>query len=559
MVALEKFKELPGPLSLDTETNREPGDRCRMELFSVAAKKKGKVIGGAYPVDRFDEFWDSNKRKLLVFHNAKYDLQVLKAHGKKIDRISFEDTMIMASLLDETRRKGLKELRVSVLGKKDRDKWEDVDKQDIQKYKEYAKEDAIDTLELYYAFFPEIVVQGLEVVYDLEKAVIYPTIEMEYYGIKVDRKLLLSQKALLEEYIEEIYKKIIEKVGFEINLRSSKQMQDLFFSKLGYSPLEEWRNKTGYSVAVGVLEYMSRDRNAPVVQDIAGRMLRHRKYSKLQSAFVLPILDKLDSKDYLRASFNGQGTVTGRFSSSGPNLQQISRDEFVEGDLDTHLRSIFICEPDEYLLGSDYSQIELRVAAELSRDKAMIKAFLAGVDIHQRTADLVSCSRSHAKTLNFGVLYGMGPGAFSLATGISFEEAREYISKFWREYHGLEAFFDSACKEVMRHGYVRTMSGRKRRFFGVFDEAVKRRVVNTIVQGTAADLIKLAMVYAYKNMDNSLCRFGMQVHDELVMVTKDSYAEEAMEILRYSMEKVISTLIPLRSVPKLGFKWSEIK
>jgi len=513
MIDLKEFIQYP-LLAIDFETANTGdegesaigthGDNKKIEIFSVAAKKGNKIIGGAYPEDQWDSFWRRIKTKTIVFHNAKFDLAVIKARGIDIHLIKFEDTLIMAHLLDESRTKKLKELRRLVLGKPARTAWVDVNKENRKEYFEYAKLDAIDTLELYYDFRSQITAEDLEVVYELEKQVVFPTLEMEYYGIKLDLDLLVKQDIMLTNFMDDIQSRIDGALGQKLlgeliptktikkqtekkslNISSHKQMQHLFYGKLGYPRREEWRTKTGFSINAVVLDIISKDRHKEhkVARKLAEMIVRWRLYEKTQNSFTKPFLQKKDGKGYIFGSFNSSGTKTGRFSASRPNLEQIKRDPFIEGDMDTNLRSLFICEEDEYLIGADYSQIELRVMAELSKDPIMCKAFLDGMDIHQTTADAIHCSRDEAKTINFGTSYGMGSQGFSNQTGISIRKARGFIEAYWRKYSRLFQFFNDIKKSAAQVGYVRSISGRKRRFYERFDGSAARQATNHPVQG----------------------------------------------------------------------------
>ena len=388
-------------LALDFETN----ETLNMVIFSVAGKNKNKIISGAYESNEFKTFWNLYHDKLLVFHNAKFDLTVLKTEGYDFEKVQFEDTMIMAHLLDENRRKALKELRQTVLGKPARLEWKDIDKTNIKEYLEYAEADAIDTIELYFDMKEQITAEGLETAYAIEKRVIYPTIDMGYYGCKIDVELIDFQNALLGTEIDELEKKIYKEAGYEFNLRSTKQVQKLFYEDLKYPPRKYWATKTGFSTAVGVLQVLSKDIRYSRVKLCAESLLLHRKYTKLLSAFGLSLKKKLRDNQRIYPSFNAVGTVTGRYSCSDPNLQQIPKEEFYKGDLKTHLRSLFIADKGKKLVTADYSQIELRLMAALSRDVRMCKAYVNKEDLHQVTADLLYLSRNAAKTLNFMIGY----------------------------------------------------------------------------------------------------------------------------------------------------------
>lgn len=555
-VAFDAFKDSK-VVSLDFETGQGKGKYLSAELFSVATYKKGKKVAVAMAADRLKEFWEKNKMadKTLVFHNAKFDLQVLKAEGFNIDNIKFEDTLVMAHLIDETMRKGLKDLRVTALLKPKRPKWKDIDKSNTAEYLQYSKEDAEDTIDLYKLYYPQIKKEDLSVVYNLELEAIRPVIEMEFYGLKVDLPLLDKQDDMLLGFITDLEASLTRVNAGPLNCNSTKQMQALFFGKLGVTPLNSWRTKTGFSTNVQVLDYL-KDKKG-VIGATAQLVLDHRKYAKLRSSFTQG-LKKRQVDGYIYPSFNTTGTVTGRLSGSDPNLHQIPRNEYISGDLDTHIRSAFICEEDEYIITADYSQVELRLMAELSGDKNLCQVFKENIDVHQRTADLIGSDRQTAKGLNFGIGYGMGGHSFAHKTGIPVSEALMFIDSFWTNYSELASFMDFMKENVRRVGYLRTISGRKRRF-KYFDDGVARQVMNTVIQGSAADLIKMAMIKIYRNMDRSRARLCMNVHDEISTISKRDYAEECKEIMKYSMETAIPTSIPMTATIFIGKRWSENK
>lgn len=557
VIAFDAFKDC-SVLALDFETNMAKGKNLSAEIFGVAAYKKNKMLSVSYTADRLDEFWEKNKMpgKTIVYHSAKFDLQVLKAEGFNIDNIKFEDTLLMAHLIDERLRKGLKELRVTALGKEPRANYKAIDKEDIDEFMLYNKLDAEDTIDLYKLYYPMIKKEDLSVVYALEKALVRPLIDMEYDGIKVDLDLLDKQDVMLGDFIDEIEESMTKmNSGMPLNCNSTKQLQVLFFQKLGVEPLNAWRTKTGYSTNVQVLSILAT--RGGEVGASAQLVMEHRRFSKLRNTFTQGLKTK-HVNGYIYPSFNATGTVTGRLSCSDPNLHQIPRTEYIEGDLDTHIRSAFICEKDEYLITADYSQIELRMMAELSGDKNLCSVFREGIDVHQRTADLIGSTRQEAKALNFGIGYGMGANSFAQATKISIHAALKFIDAFWNNYGELASFMEKMKKNVKRVGYLRTISGRKRRF-NYYDDSVARQTMNTVIQGSSADILKMAIVKIYNNIDRLLARLVMNVHDEISVISKRVYAEECKEIMKYSMENAIPTSVPLTADPVIGRRWSENK
>ena len=571
-------------IALDFETgddkyeDEEAGSKGSvMTLFSIAGMVSGRKYSSAYLPSQFKPFFKKNKGKRFVFHNAKFDLQVMLTEGIDIWNLVFEDTLIMAHLLDENRRKGLKQLRVSELGLPERAAWGAVDKKNLKEYMEYAQADADDTLELYHKFRPLIAEEDLEVAYALEKAVLYPVIDMETHGVKIDVALLKEQDEKLGKRVEEIYHEIVGTIGYEINLSSPKQVADLFFNILRYPPQESWRGKTGYSTAEAVLVAISKD-SSPQHADakhIAELLLDHRTYKKLKTSFTSSLLSKLQENGYIYPSFNSVGTVTGRFSASNPNLQQVPGAAFDhlkdakgnyllddEGkkieDPRCHIRSLFIVEEDEYLMTVDYSQIELRMMAELSRDRTMCNAFIGGADLHQVTASALGIDRKHAKTLNFGIGYGMSATGFSANTGLPMHMAQRFINGFWKTYPGLYKFAQYLDNMALSNGFLRSVSGRKRRFYQMGGN-VHTTALNFVVQGSSADVMKAAMIAVWKSMDRSKARMIMQVHDELSFAVKRGYENEMKEIVQYHLENTIKTMVPLIAEPHIGLRWSESK
>ncbi len=544
-----------------------------MELFSVSCLSGKKAVGYSGLPDEFPEFWDILKDLELIFHNAKADFKVLSKLGIDVHSFKFQDTMVMAHLIDETRRKGLKDLRVSELGKPKREEWKDIDKTDILAYKAYSTEDAIDTLELYYKIKDLIAEEELETVYDLERATIYPILMMELSGVMIDKELLVYQDTYLRELIDEIEVDIKGKTQNQaLNLRSTKQLQELFYANLRYPPLKHWKTKTGYSTGKEVLEHIAKDKQHKQAAEIASGIVKHRKYTKLHGSFIVNLADRVMPDGRVYGNFNSVGTATGRFSANDPNLQQVPRKAFAfemddqgnlilddEGskveDLATHLRSLFIAPPGKKLLTLDFSQIELRMMALLSSDPEMCQVFLDDGDLHQKTADLIGCARDHAKSLNFGVGYGMGPSAFAGLTGLSFNAANHYIQMFWQKYSGVDSFFNEIREAVKKCGYVRTIAGRKRRFFTIDDMAM-RQAQNAIIQGSSADLMKAALINIYSKLDKTRGKLIMTVHDEVTTEVDDGYVEECMEMQVDCMANTLFTSVPILAAGGYSDRWS---
>lgn len=555
----------------------------KLEMFSAAGRRDGKIISAAFMPDRMDEFLHNCGDKMFIGHNFKHEQKIMTWRNKEnprvkwnSEKVKFHDTMIQAHLLDETALKDLKTLRVRVLGLPARKGWKDIDKNNKEEYLNYNREDSVDSLLLHEEQMPKIISEGLEEVYDLERAVVYPLVAMETRGCLLDLKLLEKQRALLEEYIYTINKKIKKEVGYELNISSTKQLQDLFFRVLQYPFKDDWRTKTGVSTASPVLEWIAEDKskkNASAAK-IAKLLTDNRMYSKVLSAFINPFIEK-NIDGYIYGSFNACGTVTGRFSASDPNLQQVKAEPFdflkdskgkyivnEDGDYipdyDTHLRSLFIAEKGKYLLTADYSQIELRMAAILSRDRNMCNAFIHGADPHALTASLVGCTRRQAKVINFATLYGMGGPSMAHKLGVSPQEGYSYINKFWKGYPGIKSLKDEIIRIGEKQGFIRTISGRKCRFTNR-TKGIATTGLNSAIQGSCADLMKAAMVSIWKEMDHKRYTPIMTVHDEYTGQVDIDYAEEAKEIKQYCMENVFKSIVPIIAEPKVGLRWSETK
>ena len=541
-----------GPIGTKEEYN--------ITLFSLAADIGGKRYKGSYEPHLFDKFFQKNKLKQFIAHNAVYELLVLDNIGHATgSMLPFHDTMVMSHLLDEEAFKGLKDLRVTVLGKPARKDWASIDKTNKEEYMQYSADDAEDCLELYHVFRPRVTAECLESVYELELALQAVLVEIKREGVKVDVALAQKQLRLLAGFLTDIQTEIEAKIGYTINLKSSAQLKELFYEILMYPPKPDWKTATGYSTNKMVLNAISLDQSRPLAAEIASKILLHRKYTKLVTGFLNRLIETAPQNDgYIFPSFNSTGTVTGRFSCTRPNLQQIPGEEFIKGDKSTHIRSLFICEDDELLVTADYSQIELRLMAEFSNDRTLVNAYLEGMDIHQITADSVGCSRKQAKVINFGIGYGMGPKALSIQAKIPPRQADQFIMKFWEKYPGVTKLKDFCLRRARSYGYLRTWLGRKRRF-REWNIHVENQTMNFLIQGSAADLMKLAMVKVHRMKDHNRAKCIMTVHDELTYKVKLDYVEEFMYILQYAMESAVDTKVPIIAEPSVGRRWSESK
>ncbi|MBQ8161970.1 MAG: DNA polymerase I [Clostridia bacterium] len=428
-------------------------------------------------------------------------------------------------------------------------------------------EDARGVLNLSIYQEAKIRLEGMEALMkDVELPLSHALFRMEDVGFKVDRAYLhsLGQKYVkeIEEKKEEVYRAC---GAGSFNLNSPKQLGEVLFEKL---QLPHGKKTTkGYSTAVEVLEDLK-----PVRPDVIEPLLRYRQLTKLNGTYVEGLLPLTDAQSRVHSYFDQTGTATGRLSSSEPNLQNIP----VRTQDGKEIREAFLPEDGWVIVDADYSQIELRLMAHFSGDQAMVEAFTEGQDVHARTASEIfevpldqvdSTLRSRAKAVNFGLIYGISAFGLARNTGVSRKEAADFIDRYFRRYPGVRRFMEETAADGEEHGYAVTLMGRRRylpelkspqasvREFG------KRIAMNTPVQGTAADIIKLAMVRVDEALrrEKMRSRLILQVHDELILECPPEEADRAEELLRECMESVIQLRVPLVAEVHRGSNWAEAK
>ena len=387
---------------------------------------------------------------------------------------------------------------------------------------------------------------------------------MEHFGVKITQEGVKEFGIELTEMIEETQQMVYDDAGHEFNIASPKQLGTVLFEKLGL-PAKK-KTKSGYSTNAEVLEELRNQ--SPIVDNV----LKYRQYTKLNSTYVVGLLDKVASDGRIHTCFKQTETRTGRISSTEPNVQNIP----VRTELGSQMRKFFIADEGKVLIDADYSQIELRVMAHLCGDKNMIAAFNSGEDIHTSTASQVFDMpaimvtpemRSAAKAVNFGIIYGIG--AFSLSKDIntSVVQAKKYIADYLAKYPKVNKFMEDTVENAIKTGSVTTMFGRKRRIpelsssNKMLQAAGKRIAMNTPVQGTAADLIKIAMINVYRRLkaENLNAELILQVHDELIIESDISCADRAAEILREEMQGVYDMKVPLAVDVHSGSSWYDAK
>ncbi|MBR4682216.1 MAG: DNA polymerase I [Elusimicrobiaceae bacterium] len=385
---------------------------------------------------------------------------------------------------------------------------------------------------------------------------------MEFTGLRIDPGWLESFRALLEKEIQTLQQAIDARAGYSVNINSPKQLSTLLFEQMHIPPVK--RTKTGYSTDEEVLEEIAQ--TYPIAHDI----LEYRTNAKLKSTYVDNLLLMADDENKVHSYLDQTGTVTGRLSSSSPNLQNIP----VRTEKGRLLRKAFCAAPGHQMLSVDYSQIDLRVLAHESQDPVLIQAFLDGGDIHTQTAAQVfgvmplmvtEQMRSSAKAINFGIIYGQGPLGLSQALGISMREAKEYIDNYFRQFRVVREWIDANIAAARQNGYVKTMLGHVRYLpefnmgVGAMASFAQRAAINTIVQGGSADIIKKAMIDVFCAYRNSPVQMTMQVHDELIFeVPQESLIQTATQI-KTLMQQAVTLRVPLVAAAKAGANWYEMK
>jgi DNA polymerase-1 len=564
---ISKVKEF----SLDTETTHLKRHLLEWVVLSMAWKEGKKTIGVALPF-RFNVDEDQHpllkisevhpylkkalKSHTVIFHNAQYDMHVLEKYNLPIN-IKFEDTMLMSFVLDAESPHGLKPLTTIHLKRKVT-KLDDVTgKRDIRDTPypdvcQYAIDDAVNTYDLWVGFEKQLRKEpSLVNVYEkIDKPAVYSLIEMERQGISIDRKKLNNVKKKVEEDLKKTEHNCrrLLKVNRHFNLRSTQQLGEHLYGVLGLKcPAFTGMGKPKTDMKT-IKKLVKKSKGV-------AELIRYKGLQKLYNDFILGTYTQLElTKDgKIYGGYNGTGTRTGRISSSQPNLQNIpANDKY-------GFRSIFIPDPGYSMIVEDYEQLELRIAAVFSKDPIMLKAFNDKEDIHQTVADMCESSRTEAKKVSFGVLYGMGGEALVeqifQATGkwISLDTAYEYIERFKKRFRYVFIFMQNSIVFARNHGYCKTLFGRRRPLRNILSvdgflrSADERKAYNTPVQGTGGDMTKLAQSSFAKERDKQKldAQMLMQVHDEIVIQAKKSQAKKARDLLRKCMMNVIKSKMPV--------------
>ncbi len=502
-------------------------------------------------------------------HNIKYDYVTLRREAIETNPLSF-DTMIASYLLNSSNRQhnldavafaelGIEKIALAeLIGVKKLDSLATIE---IEKVAQYGAEDADVAYRLYQAFQPRIDDDpSKKVFYHIDMPLVPILGRMEEAGVKLDCNYLQDLSKQLTKRQDQLIKAIYEAAGQEFNINSPSQLSVILFDKLQLNPPtggpDIKKTKTGISTAASELEKLRG------LHPIIELLFEYRELTKLLSTYIDVLPKMVDANQRLHTSYNQTVAATGRLSSTDPNLQNIP----IRTEIGRQIRKAFIAEKGKQLVSIDYSQIELRIVAELAKDKALIKIFKEGRDIHQEVADTLGVDRRVGKTLNFAVLYGQGPYSTAGQLGISMNQAREYIDRYFKTYAGVRRFLDDVLKLAKREGYVESLFSRRRYIpeinssnFAVRAGA-ERIAMNMPIQGTAADLMKMAMINIVdaEILPSHQAEMLLQVHDELVFEVPTTEVETFSQKAKQIMETVTELSVPLVAEVKIGDNWGEM-
>jgi DNA polymerase I len=577
-------------IAFDTETTDTDVMRAKLVGISLAVKPNqgyyiplGHTQGKQLSVEEVIKALSApmtDPKISKAGHNLKYDYLMLKRAGLAVSPLTF-DTMIAEWLINPASRNlGLKNLAWVRLGY-DMTHIEELigagrgqktmDTVPISEAAKYAVADAAICLRLIPQLAEELKAQNAQKLFDTMEMPLIPVLAgMEEVGILLDRAFFKHFSKELEVRLGEIESKIQAEVGYEFNLNSTQQLSEALFTKLGLKPPDRARKTASrhYSTAAAVLEAMTGQH--PVIAWI----LEYRELEKLRSTYVDSLPQQINPQtERVHTSFNQTGTVTGRIASSDPNLQNIP----TRTEIGRRVRNGFIAREGWKLLAVDYSQIELRIVAHMAEDEAMLRAFKADQDIHATTAaavngidlaDVTPEMRRHAKAINFGLIYGMSAYGLTNATDLTLAESENFIETYFQEFPGVKRYLDNIRTIAAEQGYVETLLGRRRYFPNLergasyaVRQREEREAINAPIQGSAADIIKLAMLQLPEEVQQAGLQAEMllQVHDELIFEVPDSELEKTAQLVQQVMGKAYQLDIPLKTDAKAGKSWGEMQ
>ena len=585
MVAVHTVTARPGPLRADlTGVALAAGDRSWYLPFGHVTPD-GELAGGPPPrnLPALGSPALAPLRELLedeslpkAAHDAKHDLLVLRRAGARLRGVAF-DSMLASFLIDPGSRSHALDVlareRLSIelrsyaalvgAGKAERPFAEIA----VADGAAYAAGAAGAVLRLRAAFQPELEDHGLRPLLDsIELPLIHVLADMEWHGVLIDRELLAEIGRTFTRELGELERAIYRAAGGDFNILSTPQLRTLLFQKLHLPVIK--RTKTGPSTDFEVLEQL-----AAMGHEVPRLLIEYRELSKLKSTYIDSLPAYLHpATGRIHTSYNQVGASTGRLSSADPNLQNIP----VRTERGEAIRRAFVAAPGWRLVVADYSQIELRLLAHFSEDPAFLDAFRRGGDIHRQTAAVIfgldeaqvtSDMRGRAKTINFATIYGQGPFALSRQLGITQDEAREFIRQYFARFAGVRSWLDRTVAEARTKGYVETLFGRRRYIPELKDRNFntrafgERTATNSPLQGSAADLIKIAMVRTHEQLARQrlAARLLLQVHDELVLEAPETEVEAARSLVKREMEGAASLAVPLVVTVGVGSNWVDAK
>ena len=510
-----------------------------------------------------------------IGQNIKYDWIVLHRHGINLEGVVF-DTMLASYLINPSKRAhNLDQIALDFLDHKTTTYKEVVGKGKsasgfaqvpIEKAVPYACEDADITLMACNVLGPELNKAGLTELFEKVEMLLVPVLmRMEMNGICVNKDKLQSLSKTFEIKLGTLEKSIYEVAGERFNIKSTQQLGHILFDKLKLPAGKKTKKKTGFSTDVNVLAELARDHELPAL------ILKHRTLAKLKSTYTDALLDLVNPETgRIHTSFNQTVTATGRLSSSDPNLQNIP----IRIDEGREIRKAFVPKKGWYLVAADYSQVELRILAHCSDDQILIKAFMEDEDIHTRTAEevfqvfpsfITPELRQQAKAINFGIIYGMSPFGLSKQLAISRKMAKTYIDNYFARYKGVKKFIDSTIEEAIKTKQTSTLLGRIRLLPDInssnknIRQFAERTAINTPIQGSAADLIKVAMIKVDQALKEKKMQSAMllSVHDELIFEVPPNELSVVKKLVKKIMEGVWELKVPLKVNVAYGKNWAE--
>lgn len=591
LMNLAKNLEKAEVLAVDTETDSL--DEISAKLVGISLSyKEGEAYyipvnhdtGNQLPLDMIKKCLGStfSDRVPKVGHNIKFDYVILKNAGFNLSPITF-DTMVAAYLLNpNARAQKLDELAFAELGI-EMSKIDDLigsgknqltlNEVPIEKATLYAAEDADLSLRLYYHLLKEMKEGGFVELMDKIEAPLIPVLaEMEMNGVKIDVRLLGKLSDKFAKRILELEKSIYKYASGEFNIASPAQLQKVLFEKLKLQDKVEknsLKKLQSGSFSTGAEELEKLRQAHPIIDLIT----EYRELSKLKNTYIDTLPKMVNAKTgRIHTSFNQAIAATGRLSSSNPNLQNIP----IRSEVGQDIRKSFIAEDGYSIISADYSQIELRVIAHISGDETMRQAFLSGHDIHTLTAAKVynvpenkvtPNMRRNAKAVNFGIVYGVSPHGLTRQTELNYEQAKEFIDKYFETHPGIQKYMKQIIIDTREKGYAETIFGRRRYLPElnsanfILRGAAERMALNMPIQGTAADLIKLAMIEIFRELPRISAKSKMllQVHDELVFEVPDKEIKKVTALIREKMENVVKLDVPVTVEIGIGKNWGDAK